>query len=441
MHKFYGTAGLLLVAGAFWAGFATGDLRAAPRHHVPAASVASPESPAVPPTQVYDEVLRAVRSRYVGPTGRVAVDNTRLTHAAIDGMLSAIGDRYTEYYTPKDYAAMLAEQSGSFVGIGATLDSTQDRRVVIARPLDGSPAQRAGLRTGDVVVAVDNKPVSGLAVETVIERIRGDENTFVRLTINRAGKPIQFLLRREMVQSPVVEARMVDGKNKIGYISLTGFNEQADAQFDAALKRLERAGMDALIFDLRDNPGGLLDEAQNIASRFLPDGPVVWVREKNGQMSSLDVDKAKHRGPLSTGAYPVAVLVNEYSASASEIVAGAIQDGKAGVLVGKRTYGKGLVQTIIPLDDDSAVKITTQHYFTRDKHDINLHRDLNGTPDKGVGGIVPDFPVEMTDADARRMHAAAITGNRDRDIAAEDALDLQLQKALSVLRDRLDAHL
>ena len=378
-----------ILAVAFLCGFSYDALREAPGNlsaarwrlgTVPPAALASlfraataqGQSDELPPAETYAAALNAIRTQYYPASGeREKMGVTPLTYAAIEGMLGSLKDPYTVFYTPQKYRDMLQEQSGNpFVGIGARLDTTKDRRIVIFEPMDGSPAQKAGLLAGDVIAAIEGKSVLGVKMDDVIDRIKGPENSMVKITIERKGKPLQFKIRRAVVNQPIVDYWMEEETSKIGYIRLGMFNEQADTEFDRALGKLEKKGMKALVFDLRDNPGGLLNIAQDIASRFLRSGAVVWVKEKSGRTYSLDVEAGKHRGGLSAGAYPVVVLVNGNSASASEIVAGSIQDGKVGTLVGTRTYGKGLVQTIIPLSNDEAVKITTQHYFTRDKRDI-----------------------------------------------------------------------
>ena len=200
---------------------------------------------------------------------------------------------------------MLQEQSGNpFVGIGARLDMTKDRRVFILEPMENSPAQKAGLLPGDIIGAVDGKSVLGVKMDDVIDRIKGPENSFVRVTIERKGKPISFKIKRAVVNQPIVDYWIEDEASKIGYIRLGMFNEQADAEFSRALGKLEKKGMKALIFDLRDNPGGLLNIAQDIASRFLPSGPVVWVKEKSGRTSSLDVESNLPQQCLEQGRIP-----------------------------------------------------------------------------------------------------------------------------------------
>jgi carboxyl-terminal processing protease len=449
-----GFVAISLIATSFVCGFTYDTLREAPHNPVAARFAlesvpstwlarffqpltAQAQNVTLPrPSDVYEATLRVLRDSYYSgepTTDTNKLEPTKLTYAAIDGMLGALGDRYTEFYTPKEYRAMLEDQSGNFVGVGARLEFTDDKRVRIVEPIEGSPAAKAGILPGDIIIGVDGKSVIGQPMDAVISKIRGDEGTYVRVQVERSGKPLDFRLLRAVVQSPIVDWRMEDSNNKIGYIELTQFNEQADIQFASAVKKLESLGMKVLIFDLRDNPGGLLNVAQDVASRFIPDGPVVWVKEKSGRMSSLNVDKSKHDTKLQTGKIPVVVLVNENSASASEIVAGAIQDSQMGVLVGTRTFGKGLVQTIIPLGDDSAVKITTQHYFTRDKHDINQKRDGEGRVIPKSGGILPNHIVEVTEADVNAVQEAIRKNPQDR--TAIYKLDPQLQKALTLARE------
>lgn len=387
------------------------------------------------PTETYAEVLNIIRQNYYNPAGGEKPDQTKLTFAAIDGMLSAIGDRYTEFWDPKEYKENMQETTGNFVGIGARLDLTKDKRVIIIEPIENSPAIRAGILPGDIITAVDGKAIFGQPLQKVIEQIRGPESTMVKITIERSGKPVTYTLRRAVVHTPVVESRMEDKQGKIGYISLAMFNEQSDVQFDKALQKLETQGMKALVFDLRGNPGGLLNIAQDVASRFIENGPVVWVKERSGRMTALYVEQNKHRSKLSQGAYPVVVLINGSSASASEIVSGAIQDAGTGYLLGTKTYGKGLVQTIIPLADESAVKITTQHYYTRDKHDINIKRDDEGNPISGTGGVHPDIWVDFTEKDYEAQREVLRQDPQNR--AAVNKLDPQLRRAVTVLKDKL----
>ncbi len=404
------------------------------------AHAADGDTKEVLPTDTYSSVLATIQKDYYSSSGAKAAkpDTTKLTYAAIDGMLATLNDVYTTFWTPKEYKENMQETSGNFVGIGASLDLTKDKKVLIVKPLENSPAIRAGILPGDIIVGVDSKSIAGIDLTKVISKIRGEAGTIVHLTIERKGqsKPFDVPIKRAVVHNPVIDFRMEDETNKIGFISLSLFNEQADEQFDIALEKLEKQGMKALVFDLRGNPGGLLNIAQDLASRFVDDGPIVWVRQKNGQMDSLNVRPERHRSPLYKGAYPVIVLVNGNSASASEIVSGAIQDSGVGKLLGTTTFGKGLVQTIFPLDSgDSAVKITTQHYFTRDKHDINKKLDANGK--QISGGIKPDYVVELTDKDLDAQRETLRKDPQNRD--AINKLDPQLKRADELLREALAA--
>ncbi|MBC7806638.1 MAG: S41 family peptidase [Akkermansiaceae bacterium] len=392
----------------------------------------------LPPTETYLAVLNTIRTDYASQApGAKAPDLMRLTYAAIDGMLETLHDRYTEFWTPREYAQNMEETSGVFAGIGTTLDITKDGRVVVLETIESSPAAKMGVFAGDIITHINNHAAKGRSLDAITDQIKGEPGTAIRLTLARKNHqaPIQVLLTRAMVSSPLVEWRMQDAETKIGYVSLSMFGEAADVQFAAAVTKLEKRGMRAMIFDLRDNPGGLLNVAQDLASRFVDKGPVVWIQEKSGKMSPLPVEKNKHQNRLHSGDYPIAVLVNGNSASAAEIVAGAIKDHQVGTLVGTRTFGKGLVQTIFPLDDDSAVKITTQRYFTPNKSDINKRYNLK-TGARISGGIIPDVPTELTDADWERMRDARRSAPQDK--LAQDKQDPQMQKALTLLQKQLE---
>lgn len=392
------------------------------------------------PVETYFTVLDTIRSDYYSPQRQPAPSTRKLTYAAIEGMLKTLNDPYTSFWTPDEFRKQMEETRGDFVGIGAVLDMTKDKKVLIVEPIENSPAILKGILPGDVIVKVDNKPIVGLALDDVVKRIRGEQNTPVTLSILRKGQPklLDITITRQPVQSPIVKHRMIDPAAGIGYIQLTGFNERADRQFGAALGDLERQGMRALIFDLRSNPGGLLDAAQDVASRFIAKGPIVWIQEKSGNKASLDVKQGQHQYGLDTGKYPIVVLVNGYSASASEIVSGAIRDYGVGTLVGTTTYGKGLVQTIIPLlPDQSAVKVTTQHYFTPKMGDINKKFDDTGK--QISGGIKPDVVVEITDADAKALQEATLKAAPEEiyQIRNNPKYDPQLRKGIEIIREKL----
>ncbi|MDR3707722.1 MAG: S41 family peptidase [Capsulimonadaceae bacterium] len=368
------------------------------------------------PFESYAYTLSTVQAAYYGKAG----STRELTYSAIRGMMASLGDRYTRFLAPTEYSKMQEENQGEFVGIGAQLDENDKGQVFVVKPLPNSPALRAHLLTGDIIAKVNDKAVLGTDITKVVQMIRGEPRTKVDLTIIRKGlpKPLVVSIIRNYVHQEVVVSRMVDPQHKVGYIALAQFNEESDKQVNVAMNELRDQGMRGLIFDLRGNPGGLLNIAQDVASRFVTSGPIVWVKERGAQMESFNVEQSKHNHPR----YPLVVLVNSGSASASEITSGAVKDTHAGILIGERTFGKGLVQTIIPLPDRSAVAITTAHYYTPAKNDIN-HK-----------GIDPDISVKLTDDDQRKMNDYSNNNPAD---PIDLKYDRQLQKAVAVMDDKL----
>jgi len=370
------------------------------------------------PYQIYADVLTTLRENYYGKS----IDTTQMTYNAIRGMMGSLKDRYTRFMDPEKYKEFSEDNTGQFVGIGAQLNTNAAGQTYVVRVLPGGPALRYRVMAGDVILKVDNKSTLKMKDTEVVKLIRGAPNTKVTLTLLRKSpsRVVKITIPREIVQQEVVQSSIIDdGKNKIGYIQLTVFDEESDVQLEKALTSLQAHNVKGLILDMRENPGGLLDIAQRVASRFVPSGPIVWIQDRTGPKQSLNVLQDLHENHLH---YPLVVLVNSNSASAAEIVSGAIKDTNSGVLVGVKTFGKGLVQTIIPLHDGSAVAITTQHYYTAKMHDIN-HK-----------GIEPDITVRYTDTDQRkvytffRAHPEAFYDMKD---------DTQLQRALVELRQRI----
>ena len=330
----------------------------------------------LPLIDTYSQVMNRLKSDYYGK----AINERELTYDAIRGMLHALGDPFTRFLAPEDYKKMREENEGNFTGIGAQLDTNKKAEVVVKEPLPDSPAIHAGIKSNDIISAVNDKSIKNMEIDNVVKLIRGKEGTKVKLTILRPGhaKPMDFVITRQIVQFQIVKSRMIDEKDKIGYIRLYQFTEKSDPQFDKAMEELEKDHIKGLIFDLRGNPGGLLTVAVDIGSRFIESGPVVIIQERGGQKSPYYVEEDKHNHKR----YPLVVLVDKGSASASEIVSGAIKDNGVGMLVGTTTFGKGLVQTIMPLQDGSATAITTAKYLT--PSGINIHHK----------GIKPDVFVE-----------------------------------------------
>ena len=247
--------------------------------------------------------------------------------------------------------------------------------LTVVAPIEGTPGEKAGIKSGDQVLMIDGKETKDMALDEAVGKIRGEEGTQVVLTLRRGdSEPQEYKLTRAKIEIKTVAGKMLpDG---LGYIRISMFNEHTGADFAAKFSELEQAGMTGLVLDLRDNPGGLLDQSVKVAGKLVPKGPIVSVVTKDGSRRTFSAQQDAE-------SYPLAVLVNGGSASASEIVAGAIQDRKVGVLVGSKTYGKGSVQKVIPLDRDSAVKVTIAKYFTPNDRSIN-----------GIG-LEPDVKVEF----------------------------------------------
>lgn len=339
-----------------------------------------PNTRTLPLVATYSAVMERLKSDYYGTK---PIKETEITYDAIRGTLHALGDPFTRFMDPESYKRMREENEGNFTGIGALLETNKNDEVFVKEPYPDTPAMRAGVKANDVILAVDNKIIKHMDILDVVKLIRGKEGTKVKLTLQRpkVAKPIQKVIVRQVVQFRMVVSRMADEKAKIGYVRLYQFNEQSDAQLDEAMTSLEKKHIKGLVFDLRSNPGGLLNVARDIGSRFIESGPVVIIQERGGQKNPMYVEEDKHNHKR----YPLAVLVDKSSASASEIVSGAIKDDGVGTLVGVTTFGKGRVQTILPLNDGSAVAITTAKYLTPNGTDIHKK------------GIAPDVEVEAAE--------------------------------------------
>ena len=267
--------------------------------------------------------------------------------------------------------------------------------------IKNSPAEAAGLMEGDIISKVDGEDMSGLELDEVVTYIRGEEGTSVTLTLIRNGETIEVELTREKVDTPTVESEMLD--DGIGYLQITEFDDVTVNQFNENFEKLKAQGMKGLIIDLRGNPGGSVTTVCAVAEQLLPEGLIFYMEDKDGKRTEYTCKGADFDLPL-------VVLVNEYSASASEILAGAVKDAGIGKLVGKKTFGKGIVQNVIPLEDGSAIKITVANYYTRGGNDIHLK------------GIEPDVEVEL-----------------DTDAYLDDKTDTQLDKAVEVMHEEMES--
>jgi len=308
------------------------------------------------------QVLDLLKDQYYVP-----VDSQKLQSTSVDAMVAALKDPYTDYLSPDELEALRERNDGTYFGVGLQV-AEREGAVVITGVFADSPAAKAKARAGEVIVSVDGVSTKGQDLATVVGKIRGKEGTTVKIGLRTGDAPPRVLtLERSRIKVPAVTSRIItaDGK-KIGYVRLAAFTRGAGDALRAAVKDLRAKGAVALVFDLRGDPGGLVTEAVNVAGVFLPDDSEVVVTQ--GEHSPRHVYKT-HAEPVA-GDLPVIVLVDEGSASASEIVAGALRDSKRGVLVGQRTFGKALVQSTIPLRNGGALKLTTARYLTPSGYDL-----------------------------------------------------------------------
>jgi carboxyl-terminal processing protease len=345
------------------------------------------------------EVLERVKRDYVNP-----VDDHQLLQAAIRGMVSSL-DPYSAYLDGEEYDDVKISASGEYSGVGIEI-SIEDEQVVVIAPFDGSPAAKAGIHSGDVIVTIDGVPVNASALNDTIGRMRGAEGTSVKIGIMRDGnpEPLLFSLKRSKVELHSVRAEMLEPG--LGYARISEFSDTTGEDLNAAIKDLRKrngVALKGLVLDLRDNPGGVLDAAVAVSDLFLESGVIVTAKGRTPD-SKFEMDATP--GDVLNGA-PIIVLVNGGSASAAEIVAGALKDQHRAKLMGRTTFGKGSVQTIIPLAGDRAVKLTTSLYYTPSGVSIN-HRgiapdiELQRDPQPPAVQIPTDAPILKRDEEVRR---------------------------------------
>lgn len=303
------------------------------------------------------------------------VDRDTLENGAMEGMVNSLGDPYAAYMSPDDYQLYVQHhEEGAYVGVGVLLEP-KDGHLMVVRPLKDSPAQQAGIMAGDEIIAINGEEVAGKADGEAAALIRGEEGTTVDLTVRRGDQTIDYTLERKALEIPIVYEEMLDRQgHKIGYIALEEFSLDAGAKVQGALDRLVDQGAEAVILDLRNNGGGILDEAVNVSSVFIEDGTIVSVVGRDG-----DEQVYEARGDANE-TIPLVVLVNEFTASASEIVAGAVKDDSRGEIVGVKTFGKGVVQNLRPLSNGGAIKYTSGVYYTptgTNINDIGIEPDVN----------------------------------------------------------------
>lgn len=323
----------------------------------------------------------------------------KLIDSAIDGMVKGLGDDFSYYYPPSQMTEQQIEMEGQYGGLGieVTYDS-ENRAVKVVSPMYGTPAWRAGLQAGDLIIGIDDQPVSEMEYMEAVNKMRGKPGTSVKLTIKRGNNIIEVTIVREIIQIIPVKSGITEyNKTKIGYVLITKFNEPVPSELQKALRKLYDQKIDALILDLRNNPGGLLDVAINVANQFLDAGKIiVSVKDRDGKITERYISEGNNYPKV-----PMAVLVNNGSASASEIVAGALKENNRAVLIGQKTFGKGSVQRGFPLSNGGTVFLMIAHYLTPSGKDIHKV------------GIEPNLKVEetqgATNTTVRKMDAKTYT--------------------------------
>ena len=338
--------------------------------------------------ELFNSVLYHVKNEYVDE-----VTAQKIWFGAIKGILTALNDPHTRFMTPEEYNELQVETRGNFGGLGIEI-SIRDSYITIVSPIEGTPAMRAGIRPGDKIIEIDKKSTKNMGINDAVKLLRGTPGTSVNISIAREGEDeiLSFDLVREVIKIKVVESKIIKSKN-IGYIKLKQLSQTAPDDMRKVLENFKKAGVKGVILDLRWNPGGLLDAAHKIANFFIKDGIIVSTRGRRKQLDRTFPAIAQMAIMPDT---PMVVLANEGSASASEIVTGALKDLKRGIFVGSKTFGKGSVQNVIPLNYNTAIALTIQKYYTPSGECIHKK------------GILPDVKVDAMDfnKDDRRIFKA-----------------------------------
>jgi carboxyl-terminal processing protease len=410
-----GAVAVILLLGSFSGGFLVGHFVPIGNNNGPSLSIGNSDEPPVVSTVSPDqqtttpdeletlftpfwEAWNIVHEEYVDQP----VDNTALMQGAIRGMLDALGDAHSSYMDPKTYQDANDSLSGEYEGIGAWVDTTADYLTIIS-PIPGSPAEKVGIEPGDKIVAIDGEDMSGIDAELVRQRVLGPAGSTVILTVAREGEsePLDFSITRERIVIESASGEMLE--NNIGYVQITTFGDKTTPELRATLEDLMAQKPDGLVIDLRNNGGGYLQTSVEVASEFIGEGVILYEQYGDGER---DTYRALNDGQATD--IPLVVLINEGTASASEIVAGAIQDYERGKLVGVTSFGKGSVQNWVPLSNNQgAVRVTIAKWLTPDE------RTIQDT------GLTPDVEVEISDEDR------------------QNDLDPQLDKAIEVLLDEI----
>ncbi len=329
----------------------------------------------------------------------VPVDKEKLYEGMYKGLFWGLGDPYSTYLTKSEYEQLMISTTGEYQGVGVTIEPDKTGYINVVAPMDGSPAEKAGVKSGDKILAVDAVKYTGESIDAAAAAMRGEEGSKVTLSVLRGEQNLEFEIRRAKIKMKTVTSKVLPGE--IGYVRISSFEEKTAADFEAALHQMEVKQMKGLVIDLRDNPGGVVDAGVAVADQLLPEGIVAYTENRKGE-------KNYYRSETSATDLPFVILVNKGSASTSEILTAAVKDYEVGTIVGTTTYGKGIIQEIEAFKNGGATKLTVMQYFSPKGNVIH-----------GVG-VEPDYTIELTEADYV-------------DGVLSESNDKQLQKALSLL--------
>ena len=390
------------------------------------------------PKEVIDQTWQIVFRDYLDINGKYTPDrwrtlrrqvlsksygSTKESYEAIRGMLASLDDPYTRFMDPREFKEMQIDTSGELTGVGIQLSLDKEtKELVVVSPIEGSPASRAGVMPKDVILSIDGKSTKGMATEDAVKLIRGQAGSTVTLQLRRDGKVVDTPLVRARIELHAVDSQVntsADG-TRIGYIRLKQFNANAAKDMADALKKLEGENVQGYVLDLRSNPGGLLMASIAIARQWLDEGVIVSTKTRDG------IQDTKRANGRSLTQKPLVVLVNEGSASASEILSGALQDNQRAVVVGEKTFGKGLVQSVRGLSDGSGMTVTIAKYLTPNGRDIHKH------------GIDPDVRAKLSTTEAQKLRLEDLGTNKDSQYrTAESTLLKQVKNSSGVTKAKL----